>query len=453
MSDNDLGKTSLASGQHDIIQVDSLAGTRGQGDRHPDARWFGEGALGLFIHWGLAAVDGQYDLSWGMMRPGTHLGRAEIEARYGSGSVGVPVCPADYWAVAKRFDPRHFEPVRMLRAAREAGFSYAVLTTRHHDGFALWPSASGGFDTGSHLGGRDLVGEYVAACRETGLRVGLYYSPPDWHFRQRFTAFGRDPRTGCSLDSRWQPAELATPTEVDNQAYNQHLVGQVRELLTRYGKIDLLWFDGAAPADCPLDPEGIRAWQPGVVINNRLGLGQGDYVTPEGAFPETRPDGWWELCHVLNVGGWGYRSHEIYKPAGFFPAEYAKVRAWNGNFLLNVAPDGDGRLPAAAYARLAEIKSWMQVCGEAYHGGATGGPWPEQSNRPVTCRDDRWYIHFDYLCDGHAEIRGLEQPPRSVVNLRTQAVVPYRFDAGVLSIDLDPSLLSLMGEIVVLEMS
>lgn len=443
MSENDF---SLAEVQHRILNIDSLANT-GEHTKHADAQWFGNAAMGLFIHWGIPSVSGEFDLSWPMRLWGRD-GRSSCAKIHGLGGVGINLTPNEYWAYAEKFNPSHFEPEKMLAAASAAGFTYSVLTTRHHDGFALWPSEYGDFSTKNYMHGRDLVGEYISACRKTGMKVGLYYSPPDWYFTRRYCNFGFAADKFYDTDLKEVPPRY--PTVQEKAEYSKFIHGQVTELLTKYGKIDLLWFDGEALAENPLSLEYIRGLQPSIVLNNRIGFG--DYITPEGQFPNRRPDGWWEECHCLNVGGWGYRSHEIYKPAGFVPMELACVRSWNGNFLVNVGPDGEGRLPDACYRCFDELKKWMRSCSEAYY-DVKGGPWPEQSNRPVTCRGNKWYVHFDFICDGLCEIKGLSSPPSAVYNLRTKERIDYVFSEGTLTFSLDAGRLSLMGEIAVLEFS
>src|SRR5581483_11974790 len=125
---------------------------------HPDAQWYGDAGLGLFIHWGIASVKG-INISWSMIE--------------GLDGKPMQITPNDYWAMAKNFNPTNYNPDKWLKAARDAGFTYAVLTTRHHEGFALWPSDYGDFSTKNYMGGRDLVKDYVEACRKNGLKVGL----------------------------------------------------------------------------------------------------------------------------------------------------------------------------------------------------------------------------------------------------------------------------------------
>lgn len=144
--------------------------------------------------------------------------------------------------------------------------------------------------------------------------------------------------------------------------------------MTRYGKIDILWFDGSA--DEAISLEKIRELQPGIVVNRR-GLGVGDFDTPECGFPKEQIVGWWEYCHIWNDGAWGYLKHETYKPLGWATGELAKARAWGGNFLLNMGPNGHGELPQTAYNRLAELGERLKIHGESIFGAAPG-PWPER---------------------------------------------------------------------------
>ncbi|OGV49881.1 MAG: hypothetical protein A2X49_07490 [Lentisphaerae bacterium GWF2_52_8] len=435
---------SSAEAQHRIINVasSSNAATHTQ---HPEAQWFAKAALGLFIHWGIPSVCGECDLSWSMRKSSPGI-RKLVAERHGLQGPGITVTPEEYWDFAKKFKPQEFQPEKMLAAAKDAGFTYAVLTTKHHDGFALWPSGHGDFSTKNFMGGRDLVGEYVEACRKTGMKAGLYFSPPDWFFNKEYSDFGCV--DGEFYDTAHKKFKPRTPSEEETAAYCEFTGKQIEELLTRYGKIDLLWFDGEIPDRAPISLERIRELQPSIVLNNRIGFG--DYITPEGVFPKERPGGWWEECHCWNEGGWGYRSHEIYKPSGFVSMELAKVRGWAGNFLLNVAPDGQGRLPDVCYRRFEELARWMKTCGEAYYDVGIG-PWPEQANVPITSKaDGTWYIHIDFLSEGQVSINGLERKPKSLRNLRTGENINYSFKDSTLKFELDAGKISLMGEIIVM---
>jgi alpha-L-fucosidase len=318
---------------------------------HPDAQWFGDAGLGLFIHWGISAVHGKIDISWSMMAntpwDAIHENRNKIT-------------PAEYFRLAERFSPAHYDPDKWLAPAARAGFRYAVLTTRHHDGFALWPSAHGEFSTRTHLNGRDLVQPYVDACRRHGLKVGLYYSPPDWYYHRDYDSFhygammnGGGGSQRPHFDVHHQPCHPPPKPEGWEEGYHEYIRLQVIELLTRYAPVDLLWFDGG-PAAMPLDE--IRALQPGIVVNPRM-HGYGDFLTPEAVMPTTPPEGWWELCDLWPECGWGYETPggEHYKSLDWMLGRLRQVRQWNGNYLINVSPRADGSLPDAYYARLREL--------------------------------------------------------------------------------------------------
>jgi alpha-L-fucosidase len=355
---------------------------------HPDAQWFPKAGLGLFIHWGIASVHGQIDLSWGMM--------------HGMGN-GTKITPEEYFRLAERFRPDRWDPDSMLAAAKKAGFRYAVLTTKHHEGFALWPSEHGEFNTRKYAGGRDLVRPFVDACRKHGLKVGFYYSPGDWHYAREYMSFNyrsahcwQNTGLACrsevaDFNTRFEPVTLAQRTPEFDRRFREYKRGQIRELLTRYGKVDVLWFD---MADVVMTPEEIRSMQPGIIINNRMGEGTGDFLTPEGKFPTERPGGWWELCTIWNSPNWGYvaKNEERYLPAGQFLSTLVKTRAWDGNLLINVGPRADGSLPKPYWEGAEEIASWMKHSGESVF-GTEAGMWPESADAPVTVKGRVWYAH------------------------------------------------------------
>jgi alpha-L-fucosidase len=350
--------------------------------------------------------------------------------------------------MAKDFKADLFNPEKLLSAARKAGFQYAVLTTKHHDGFALWPSKVGDFNIGQYQPGRDLVREYVDGCRKAGLKVGFYYSPPDWYFNRDFMSFGKG-QGKAPLDIHHKPCKLPerSPDEVTawadkNRAY---VKAQTEELLTHYGKIDILWFDGSA--DKAISVERIRELQPGILLNTR-GLGVGDFKTPECKFPEkAQVEGWWwEYCHVGYDGGWGYRNHDGYKPAGWILAEFVKARSWGGNFLPNYGPDARGEMPPVFYKRMEQIAQWMEKHAESVL-GVEPGPWPEQSDVPVTVRGNTWYIHFDYLNDGLATLQEVGKPVAARL-LRTGEPVPFEYKAGTLTITLPEDMRTTLVDVV-----
>jgi len=445
---------SEVAAQHEKIQATAIASKTSGYTRtsHPDAQWYTKAGLGLFFHWGISSVEGKCDLSWGMMKRAEGFSAAQAE-RYGLYAVQTTMPPNLYWQQAERFLCENYDPDRWLRAAAEAGVKYVVLTTKHHDGFCLWPSEYGDLNTKKFLGGRDLVGEFVAACRRNGLRIGFYYSPPDWHFYRHRMSF-RYGNEKPALDINHEPYELPVPTpreEADfNAAYRTCVNGHLTELLTRYGKIDLLWFDGRMPENA-MTVEEIRKIQPGILINAR-GYGYGDFNTPECRFPAERQEaGWWEYCHVFADGAWGYLNHEVYKPLGWFLAEYSKTRAWDGNFLPNVAPNARGEMPESYYLRMRQLREWMDTHGEAVT-GTTGGSWPQASNVPLTQKGEKTYAHLDWLFDEEAVVIDGLPAPRSVRMLRSGEPLAFEFSAAEgLSFRVPQRLRSNLTDIVVIE--
>ncbi len=303
----------------------------------PGAQWFPQAGLGLFIHWGISSVDGCLDLSWGMFRDFKYSPR---------------VCkPQEYFALAEKFNPGRFDPDKWLTAAREAGCRYAVFTARHHDSFAMWPSRYGDFSTRNHMGGRDLVGAYVEACRRQGLKVGLYYSPPDFRTAGEYLPYGG-----------WQPDRRSEIPQVLSDYEHAIVRGQVYELLTRYGKIDLIWFDGQWQHI--LSEEFIRSLQPDIVI------GRGEdtnfdttecHIPTQQEYAERFSGVWWEFCGELNCC-WGYtkRDEHTVKSLDTLIEWFTSVRQHGGNFLINMGPDSEGDFTCLEYERLKEFGEFVR---------------------------------------------------------------------------------------------
>lgn len=395
-------KKDAASFQHAIIGIDEAPKVHRRTD-HPDAQWFPEAGLGMFLHWGLSSVGGNMDLSWGMMAHTPYDG-----GMFNSNKMK----PTEYWKLAERFNPEHYDPKRWLAAAKAAGIRYVVLTTKHHEGFALWPSAFGDFNTKSFMGGRDLLRDYVEACRELDLKIGFYYSPPDWRYCRDYMSFNYN---GGKWQEEWidrfPEAHSLVPMEYWNEHWEvrsepqpfppeferefaKYIRGQVWELMTGYGKIDIMWFDGNPfRTIMPVTVQEIRELQPGILVNPRL-HGLVDFDTPECRLPAERPSGWWEGCFIWNHGGWGYSRSEIYSSTAWFLDTFVRHRTWDGNFLINCAPRPDGRMPDTYYRRMEELAGWMAKHRDTVF-GVTGGPFPEVCDMPVTvARDGTWYIHL-----------------------------------------------------------
>lgn len=296
---------------------------------HPDMRWWQEAKFGMFIHWGVYSVPARGE--WLMYQE------------------HVPI--AEYENLANQFDPKDFNPKEWVARARDAGMKYVILTTRHHDGFCLFDSKVSDFTAFKTAAKRDLIKEFADACHEAGMKMGFYYSLVDWHIP------GVLPQ-GYSV----------SPSTMKLLADQAH--AQVRELLSNYGKVDILWFDGMYPND-PLAWRSqqlismARELQPDIIINDRSGL-PADFSTPENAVSaQSRP---WESCFCMNRT-WGYARYDSnYKPVNELLRLLASCTSQNGNFLLNVSPDGDGKIPVEQVEILGSIGKWMKVNGKAIYG-------------------------------------------------------------------------------------
>lgn len=315
-------------------------------------RWFPASRFGLFIHWGAYSAYGRGEQV---------LFREHLDQQ-------------EYQRAACQWNPRHYDPRAWAAVAQRAGMRYAVLTSRHHDGFCLWDSQLTDYTAARQAPGRDLVREFLDAFREAGLRVGLYYSLADWRIPAYWEGPEHDP-------DGWE-------------RFRAYVHGQVIELLTHYGHLDVMWFDGASPHDAPAwgAPELIRkmrALQPHLLINNRLGsmpapAGDhldgdagpgtselGDFGTPEHRIA-AEPGRMWESCQVANWRLWGYATGERWRDADYLLDMLVQAASMGGNLLLNTGPDEDGRLPASFVERVEQIGRWLQVHGEAIYASEGG---------------------------------------------------------------------------------
>jgi len=296
--------------------------------------WWQQARFGMFIHWGLYSIHGRGE--WLLYQE--HIPFEE------------------YAKLADQFNPQQFRPAEWVALAKAAGMKYMIHTTRHHDGFCLFDSKVSDFTSAKTAAKRDLVAEFAEACHAAGMRMGLYYSLQDWRFP------GVLPQGYPLADETLRP--------VVEQAH-----AQVRELLTNYGKVDILWFDALTPYD-PVrwrSQELIdmaRKLQPGILINDRAGLAA-DFATPENVVvAQNRP---WESCFCMNRT-WGYAPYDRnYKPVHEILRLLGSCASQNGNFLLNVSPDADGKIPVEQVEILNKVGKWMQANGEAIY---SAGPSP-----------------------------------------------------------------------------
>lgn len=345
--------------------------------------------FGMFIHWGLYAIPACGE--WVMSER-----RMTVE---------------EYEEYFRAFDPVDYDPRAWARLAREAGMKYMVLTAKHHDGFCLFDSALTDYKATNTKAGRDLVREFTDACREEGLKVGLYFSVIDWHhpdfpkYKDR-----QHPMRDC---------EEYKDEKIDFDRYLDYMHGQVKELVTGYGKLDLLWFDFSYDdmagekwrATQLIDM--VRSHQPDVIIDNRLeGAGDnfgsilsknplpysGDFASPEQIIP---PEGIrdelgepvpWELCATMN-NHWGYCNFDhLYKSPGLIIRKLVECVSKGGNMILNVGPDARGRIPKESVRILKEIGEWMELNGESIYEN-TICPLPKPEWGRYTSKGNVIYAH------------------------------------------------------------
>jgi alpha-L-fucosidase len=333
-----------------------------------DARmkWWRESRFGMFIHWGIYSVPG-----------GVHKGK-EMGARIAEWiqhEMKIPV--AEYGEYAAQFNPVKFDADVWVRLAKEAGMKYIVITSKHHDGFAMFDSDASPFNVVDATPfKRDVLKELAAACQRHGVKLGFYYSQAqDWHHAG-----------GAARGGHWDPAQDGDMTEY----LKKIAVPQVKELLTKYGPISILWWDtpeGMTRARADLLAPLIKL-QPGLVTNNRLGGGyMGDTETPENRVPATGYSRDWELCMTMNTS-WGFKSYDHnWKSGEQLIRQLVDTASKGGNLLLNVGPTSLGEIPQPSVERLKQIGAWMAKNSESVY-GTTASPfkqltWGRATQRPV----------------------------------------------------------------------
>jgi alpha-L-fucosidase len=330
-----------------------------------DMQWWQDAKFGMFIHWGLYAIPAQGE--WYM------------------NDKKVPV--AEYRKLMDQFNPQHYDPAAWAKAAKDGGMKYMVLTARHHDGFALWdsPASYDHFDAMHSAAKRDLIAPYVKAARDAGMRVGLYYSPMDWRFPGYFDVKGLPENAALLKKQAW---------------------GQIEELLTNYGPIDILWYDGAWLAMKGTDADAAPFWesdklaqmarifQPKIVISPRSGW-IGDFGSDEGGATISGPirSGPWERSINLNETTFGYNTQQRLMSRNRALTMLINAVVRDGNVLLNVGPDKDGVIPPTRVARLKEIGNWLGKYGESIYGTRPGPFEPVDRQYGATFRGKTIYMH------------------------------------------------------------
>lgn len=382
-----------------------------------DARmkWFREARFGMFIHWGL------YSQAAGEWNGQPTSGAGEWMMN------DLQIHPSDYAKLVPQFNPVKFNARDWVRVAKNAGMKYICITTKHHDGFALYPTALTDWCISATPFQRDPLKELAQACKDEGITLCFYHSIMDWH------------HPAYAPRKSWFDGSTNAP---DFEKYVAFLKGELKELLTNYGTIGMLWFDGNWESSWNYDRGAdlysyVRSLQPNLIVNNRVGKdragvsgtmgGQervGDYGTPEQMIPANGfgPGVDWEACMTMNHT-WGFKaSDHDWKSSKTLVRNLIDCASKGGNYLLNVGPTGEGVIPEASIERLREVGDWMKVNGETIYATAAG-PFKRQLTwgRCTTKSDGKnttLYLHvFEWPANGKLLLPGLKNRVRSAALL------------------------------------
>ena len=296
-------------------------------DRKRRMAWWHEARFGMFVHWGLYSVVGRHEWSQDFEQPPKE----------------------EYEAIAMDFKPKPNCAREWARLAKKAGMKYMVLTTKHHEGYCLFDTATTDYNAVKTGPGRDLVAEYVKACRAEGLKVGFYFSLMDWHHADGYKC---------------------VKNEAARKRFVAYVHAQVKELMSNYGKIDILWYDVPYPLPDAAGWESVRlnkmvrTLQPDIIINDRSQLPE-DFGTPEETISAAEEGRAWEACMTFN-GSWGWvdTRPDAWHSAADVVMMLRKCAGHNGNLLLNIGPKPDGSVPMQATERLTKVGKWLKAYGD-----------------------------------------------------------------------------------------
>jgi len=359
-----------------------------EADRIRRMKWWHEARFGMFVHWGLYSVLGRHE--WVM----------EDE--------GIPV--AEYTPLAQRFKPKPNAARDWAKLARAAGQKYMVMTTKHHEGFCMFDTKLTEYCAPRQGPGRNLVREYVEAARAEGLRVGFYYSLMDWHHPDG---------ARCAND------------ETARKRFVAYTHGLIRELMTNYGKIDILWYDVAWPLDAAgWESERMNQMvfqlQPDILVNNRNKL-PGDFSTPEQHITAEKKGRAWETCMTLN-DSWGYqRADDAWKSPKQVVRNLIECVRDGGNYLLNIGPRADGSIPDESVRVLTEVGQWMHRNGESIYQSDPCQP-RHSEYASFTRKGNTLYMHVYFWPGDYVVVAGLKTQVKVVSLLANGQKVDFQQD-------------------------
>jgi alpha-L-fucosidase len=405
-----------------------------------DARmkWWREARFGMFIHWGVYSVPaGVYH--------GKQIGGL---GEWIMNNASIPV--AEYAGYAKQFNPVKFDADQWVSIAKDAGMKYIVITSKHHDGFAMFKSQASPYNicdaTPFH---RNPLKELAAACRKQGIKLGFYYSQAqDWHHPG-----GGACLTGGRKTNHWDPAQEGSMDDYVHKI----AVPQVREILTNYGPVAVLWWD--TPVGMTKEQietlGSLLKLQPGIISNNRLGGGvQGDTETPEEFIPRTGyPGRDWETCMTMN-DTWGYKSYDDnWKSSETLIRNLIDIASKGGNYLLNVGPTSEGLIPQPSVERLRELGRWLKMNGEAVYGTSASPFASPLAWGRATQKPGRLFLHVFDWPQGGSLLAPLANVPRKAY-LRAAPEQPLQYASGGsgLTIKLPAAAPDPVASVVVLEL-
>jgi alpha-L-fucosidase len=414
-----------------------------------DARmaWWRDAQFGMFIHWGAYSVPaGVYH--------GQRIGGIG-EWIMNSSKVPIP----EYEQFARAFNPVKYDAEQWVRTAKDAGMKYIILTSKHHDGFALFDSKVSKYDAVDAASyHKDALKQLAEAAHRQGMKFGVYYSIMDWHH----------PDAQAPSTPNYNSRDFKNPNF--NRYVETYMKPQLKELLTQYPAIDVLWFDGEWVADWS-DEQGrqlydwLRAIKPGLIINNRVGHSRagmqgmstnsdapGDFGTPEQQVPATGLPGVdWETCMTMN-DTWGFKSFDDgWKDTRTLVRTLIDAASKGGNFLLNVGPTSAGEIPMESVARLREMGKWMRENGESIY-ATSASPVAAPAWGRYTSKAGRVYAHvFDWPKDHRLALTGLSAKPKSAYLLADKKPLEVEQSADGFVVKLPDVAPSSIASVVVVE--